>query len=164
VNLPDPGRAVREFARVSADLVAVVEPDNAAVAVESTVAAESTLAERARTAYIDGVETDVTLGADAAGVLRAAGLAGVETRVYYHAKRIEPPYSEAAVEAARRKARASRLESARDTMLAGDLSPDEYDALESDWRAMGRAVVDQMQDDDYRRVEVVPYHVTVGAV
>jgi hypothetical protein len=38
------------------------------------------------------------------------------------------------------------------------------DALESDWRAMGRSVVEQMQAGEYRRAEVVPFHVTVGRV
>ncbi len=164
VNLPEPERAVREFARVSSDLVAVVEPDNAAVSVESTVGAESALAARARRAYIRGMPTDVTLGADAAEVSEAAGLTEVTTRTYYHGKHVEPPYSEAALEGARRKASASRLADARETLLAGDLGPDEYDALVADWRSMGRAVVEQMQDDEYRRAEVVPYHVTVGRV
>jgi SAM-dependent methyltransferase len=164
VNLPDPGLAVREFARVSSDLVAVVEPDNAAVSVDSTVGAESALAARARQAYVAGMPTDVTLGADAADLFEECGLTEVTTRPYHHAKRVESPYSEAALEGARRKLSASRLADARDTLLAGDLDADEYDALVADWKAMGRAVVEQMQDDAYRRAEVVPYHVTVGRV
>jgi SAM-dependent methyltransferase len=164
VNLPEPVEAVREFARVSSDRVAVVEPDNAAVAVESTVAAESALAARARRAYIAGVPTDVTLGADAAALFADAGLHEVSTRTYRHTKRVEPPYSEADLEGARRKLHASRLADARETLLAGDLTAEEYDALVADWKAMGRTAVEQMQDDAYRRVEVVPYHVTVGRV
>lgn len=164
VNLPDPGTAVRAFARVSADRVAVVEPDNAAVAVESTVAAESALARSAREAYIEGAATDVTLGSDARDLFEAAGLRDVESRVYHHAKVTAPPYSGRALEAARRKVRATRLADTRETLLDGDLSKQEFDALEADWRAMGETVVDQMRTGEYRRAEVVPYHVTVGRV
>lgn len=164
VNLPDPVAAVREFARASSDLVAVVEPDNAAVSVESTVAAEPPLAARARRAYIEGVPTDVTLGADAADLFADAGLTDVTTRPYHHAKRVESPYSAGALEGARRKLTASRLADAKETLLAGDLTAAEYDALVADWKAMGRTVVEQMQADEYRRAEVVPYHVTVGRV
>jgi hypothetical protein len=40
----------------------------------------------------------------------------------------------------------------------------EYEALTADWEAMGRAVVEQMGQERYRRAEVVPFHVTVGRV
>jgi len=63
INLPDPVGAVEAFARVSSDLVAAVEPDNGAVTVDSTVDAEPPLARRARERFLDGVGTDVTLGA-----------------------------------------------------------------------------------------------------
>jgi len=164
VNLPDPVRAVREFARVSSELVAVVEPDNAGVAVESTVPTESPLAASAREAYIEGTPTDVTLGSDAQSLFESAGLSSVSTRTYYHAKLTEPPYEHRALEAARRKVRATRLVDTRETLLAGDLAMAEYEALVEDWKAMGRAVVEQMRAGEYRRAEVVPYYVTVGRV
>lgn len=165
INLPDPARAVREFRRVSADLVAAVEPDNAAVSVESTVDAESALAARARRAYLDGVETDVTLGG--AGTREAfedAGLSDVSTRRHVHARTVEPPYAERDLRAARRKASGEGLADDRATLLAGDLSPAEYDDLRTDWREMGRSVIEQMRAESYRRAEVVPFYVTVGSV
>ncbi|TKX76792.1 class I SAM-dependent methyltransferase, partial [Halorubrum sp. SD626R] len=54
INLPDPAAAVREFTRVSSDLVAAIEPDNADVTVASTVPAEERLEREAREAYVDG--------------------------------------------------------------------------------------------------------------
>ena len=165
INLPDPAAAVREFCRVSSDLVAAVEPNNAAVSVESTVGDESDLAARARRAYLDGVETDVTLGGD--GVREAfekAGLSDLRTRRYYHTRRVEPPYAERDLQAARRKASGEGLADDRATLLGGDLSTEEYDDLRTDWREMGRKVIEQMQADEYRRAEVVPFYVTVGSV
>jgi len=161
INLPDPGRAIEEFRRASGDLVAAIEPDNGAVAVESTVAAEARLAARARDRYVDGVETDVTLGA-VPGPFRTAGLTDVRTCRYDHERIVEPPYSDAAVESARRKASGARLREQRETLLAGGMDEATYDALRRDWRAMGRSVADQMADGTYRRREVVPFHVTVG--
>ncbi len=165
INLPDPAAAVREFGRVSSDLVAAVEPDNAAVSVESTVETETGLAARARRAYLDGVETDVTLGGE--GVREAfeeAGLSGITTRRHYHIRRIEPPYAERDLQSARRKASGEGLADDRETLLRGDLSTEEYDDLRTDWREMGRSVVEQMRDGEYRRAEVVPFYVTVGSV
>jgi len=165
INLPDPAAAVREFARVSRDRVAAVEPDNGAVSVESTVDAEARLEGRAREAYLDGVPTDVSLGG--AGTRRAfdeAGLDEIGTRRYDHERAVEPPYSEAALADAKRKASGAGLSDDRTTMLDGDLSPEAFDALRSEWRAMGRDVVEQMRDGDYRRREVVPFFVTVGRV
>ena len=164
INLPDPAAAVGEFARVSSDLVAVVEPDNAAVSVESSVDAESGLARRAREAYISGVETDVTLGAAATDLFTDAGLEDVTTTRHDHITAVEPPYGERALEAAARKATAGRLADQRPTMLAGDLDPAGYDALRADWREMGRTVVEQMRDNDYERRETTPFFVTVGRV
>jgi SAM-dependent methyltransferase len=164
VNLPDPGRAVREFRRVSRDLVAAVEPDNGAVAVESTVGGEAALAASAREAYAAGVPSDVSLGAGAANVFERAGLAVVDRATYYHARVVEPPYDERALAGARLKARGTRIEEARATLRAGGMSEDEVDALAEDWRAMGRAAVEQMGREAYRRSEVVPFHVTVGRV
>ncbi len=163
VNLPEPVRAVAELARVSSDLVAAVEPDNAAVSVESTVANEAALERRARAAYLAGVSTDVTLGA-AGDLFRGAGLSVVSTRRYDHVRTVEPPYDEANLRAARRKATGAGLADDRATMLAGGLSPTAYDDLRAEWRAMGRAVVRAMERGDYRRRETVPFHVTVGRV
>ena len=165
INLPDPERAVREFARVSSDLVAAVEPDNGAVTVESTVAAEAALARRARAAYLDGVETDVTLGgAGTATAFRAGGLADVRTRSYARRRVVEPPYSEHALESARKKVSGEGLDASRETMLAGSFSRAAYDELRVAWKAMGRDVVAQMRERSYRRVETVPFYVTVGRV
>ena len=159
INLSDPDRAVREFARVSAERVACIEPDNAAVEVESTVDAESTLAGRARELYLRGVETDVSLGADVVATFEAAGLSNVTTSRYDQTLVVEPPYSEHDVRAVRRKASGSGLRERRTTMAGTD---EELDALRSEWRAMGREAVRQVQTDEYRRREVVPFYVTVG--
>lgn len=164
INLPEPATAIREFRRVSRDLVAAIEPDNAAVSISSTADREAALAERARELFLDGNETDASLGADTAAVFEAAGLNDITTRRYDHERRTEPPYSETAVEAARRKATGDALTDDRETMLAGDTTPEDIDDLRQDWRAMGRAVIEQMQDDAYRRHETVPFYVTVGRV
>lgn len=167
VNLPDPTAAVREFARVARERVAAVEPDNAAVTVESTVDAEATLARRARERYLGGerypggVETDVSLGADTREVVTAAGLSDVTVRRYDREIVVEPPYSAADVEAATRKASGADLRDRRET-LAGDHEP--LDDLRERWRAMGREAARQMRAGEYRRREVVPMYVTVGAV
>jgi SAM-dependent methyltransferase len=164
INLPDPAAAIEEFRRVSSDLVAAVEPDNGAVAVDSTVDSEGALARRARERFLDGVDTDVTLGAGAGDRFEAAGLTDVRTRRYDHERTIEPPYGEGALTDAKRKASGAGLEKNRETMLAGETTPEEFDALRSDWRAMGRTVIEQMQDERYRRSETVPFYVTVGRV
>ena len=163
VNLPEPDAAIREVARVSADAVAAVEPDNAAVAVESTIEAESRLARRAREAYIDGIATDVTLG-DVSNLFRAAGLSDVETRRYEHRRTIEPPYSESAIEGAAKKATGERLAEKRATLLAGGLSEAEYDDLRAAWRKMGRDAIEAMRAGTYERSETTPFYVTVGRV
>nr|WP_277410121.1 class I SAM-dependent methyltransferase [Natrinema longum] len=162
INLPEPARAVAEFARVSSDLVAAVEPDNAAVEIDSSVDAEGRLEGRARRAYIDGVDTDVTLGADAREAFEAAGLDVLATRRYDHVRTVEPPYSTGALTAARRKATGEGLADDRATMLSGALTESEYDELRGSWREMGRDVIDQMETREYRREEVVPFFVTVG--
>ena len=164
INLPDPAAALREFRRASSDLVAAVEPDNSDVSVESTVEAESDLAARARRAYLDGVETDVTLGGEGTReAFREAGLSNVTTRRHSHARTVEPPYGERDLRAARRKASGEGLADDSETMLSGDLSVAEYDDLRTAWREMGRAVVEQMREGEYRRSEVVPFYVTVGS-
>ncbi|WP_158058942.1 class I SAM-dependent methyltransferase [Halorussus halophilus] len=165
INLPDPVAAVKEFRRVSADLVAAVEPDNSAVSVESTVDSEGALAARAREAYLEGVPTDVTLGGEGTReVFEQAGLSNVSTRTHYHTRTIEPPYGDADVQAAKRKASGEGLASDRETLLAGDLDVEGYDDLRSDWREMGRETIEQMSEAEYKRVEVVPFYVTVGSV
>jgi SAM-dependent methyltransferase len=163
VNLPDPSAAIAEFARVSSDLVAAIEPDNSAVAVESTIPAETRLARRARERYLDGVDTDAALGA-VADQFEAAGLRDVAVRRYEHVRSVEAPYSERDVEAARRKATGAGLAADRETMLAGSTTAGEFDELRQDWRAMGRDVVEQMQAGEYRRRETIPFYVTVGRV
>ncbi|MDS0260622.1 class I SAM-dependent methyltransferase [Haloarcula sp. S1CR25-12] len=164
INLPDPELAVREFARVAGERVAAVEPNNGAVTVESTVDSEPRLARRARRFFLDGVETDVELGADAADVFEAAGLDVVSTRRYDQELTVTPPYGAAEVRAARRKATGEGLATDRATILGGEATPEEYDALREQWREMGRDVVSQMQSDDYERRETVPFFVTVGRV
>jgi len=164
INLPDPVAAVREFARVARERVASVEPDNGAVTVQSTVDSEPRLARRARSRFLDGVDTDIELGADAADVFETAGLDVVSTRRYDQERTVEPPYGEGAVRAARRKATGEGLATDRETILAGNTTPEEYDALREQWREMGRAVVTQMGADDYERRETVPFFVTVARV
>ena len=146
-----------------AEPAAAVEPDNAAVSVDSTVDREESLERRARTAYLDGVDTDVTLGA-VDDLFREAGIEVISTRRHDHARTVEPPYDERDLRAARRKATGAGLAGDRATLLAGGLSPEEYDDLRAEWRAMGRSVVGAMERGEYRRRETVPFHVTVGRV
>ncbi len=161
INLTHPGRAVEEFTRVAETTVACIEPDNSAVTVTSTVDDERQLAGKARDRYLAGVETDVTLGADAAGLLRDAGLSDVTTTRYDQTHVIEPPYSDHTIRAMYRKASADGLRQRRSTMTGSD---EELDTLRNDWRAMGRRVIDQLQAGEYRRREIVPFYVVVGAL
>jgi SAM-dependent methyltransferase len=163
VNLPDPTAAIEEFARVSSDCVAVIEPDNSAVSIDSTVDTEPSLAHRARELYLQGVETDAALGA-VPELFEEAGLDDVTVRRYDHERHIESPYSERALEGARRKASGTGLDDDRETILAGDTSEELFETLREDWRAMGREVIEQMQDGTYRQREVVPFYVTSGHV
>lgn len=163
VNLPQPARALAEFTRVSSDRVAVIEPDNSAVRIDSTVSAEPPLARRARELYLDGLDTDASLGA-VRDLFEAAGLRNVTIQRYEHERRIEPPYSTEAIESARRKASGAGIDADRETILAGETTPEEFDDLRQEWRAMGRTVATQMQDEEYRQREVVPFFVTVGQV
>lgn len=164
INLHEPMRAVREFVRVSSALVAAVEPDNGAVRIDSTVDAEPRLARRARSAYVDGVETDVALGAESAELFADAGLSDISTARHVHRRRVGPPYTEAELEGAARKARGERLVDGRETMLSGHLDRGEYDALRDAWREMGRQAIEQMRAGEYVREESVPFYVTVGRV
>jgi SAM-dependent methyltransferase len=163
VNLPDPTAALRAFGSLSRDAVAAIEPDNADVGVDSTVEAEVTLERQVREAYIEGVETDVAMGDRLVSAFRTAGLESIETRRYYHRKVVEPPYEEASLSAAARKASGAGLAD-HETELRRVLSAEEYDALRREWREMGRAVVEAMQEETYRRAEVVPFDVVVGRV
>ncbi|UWG47156.1 SAM-dependent methyltransferase [Halanaeroarchaeum sp. HSR-CO] len=164
INLPDPLAAVREFARVSGDLVAAIEPDNSQVRIESTVDSEARLADRARSQYIRGVETDVSLGPAVSDRFRTVGLESVETIRHPLRRAVQPPYSAADVESAKRKARGTRIDEQRRTLRSGGLTQAEVDALQDDWQAMGRAVVEQMAAGEYERESVVPFFVTVGRV
>jgi hypothetical protein len=94
---------------------------------------------------------------------RTAGLESIETRRHYHRKVVEPPYEEASLSAAARKASGAGLAD-HETELRRVLSAEEYDALRREWREMGRAVVEAMQEETYRRAEVVPFDVVVGHV
>jgi hypothetical protein len=163
VNPVEPRQALVEFARVSADAVAVIEPDNSAVTVESTVDAEPALARRARQLYLEGADTDPALGA-VRNLFEEAGLSDIRVRRYDHERTVEPPYTEDALESARRKATGAGLATDRATILAGETTSEEFDSLRAEWRAMGRSAIEQIQNDQYRRREVVPFFVTVGTV
>ncbi|WP_348612766.1 class I SAM-dependent methyltransferase [Halobaculum rarum] len=176
INLPEPAAAVREFARVSSELVAAVEPENADVEVTSTVDAEASLEARVREAYIAGVETDVAMGDRVRAVFNEAGLSAVESRRYRHEKRVDPPYSEADLTDITRKASGAGLadhETELRRALDGDGESgngdkggngDGYDELRREWREMGREAARQAQAREYERVETVPFDVTVGRV
>ena len=163
VNLPEPAAALDAFGDLSTDLVSAVEPDNADVSVDSTVDSEVELERRVRAAYIEGVETDVAMGDRLEELFREVGLGGVRTRRHYHRKVVEPPYDRASLSAAARKASGAGLAD-HEAELRRVLSTDDYDALRAEWRDMGRAVVDAMRAETYRRVEVVPFDVVVGRV
>lgn len=161
VNLPDPAAALDAFADCSSDRVAAVEPDNADVSVDSTVDSEVDLERRVRTAYIQGVRTDVAMGPRLEELFRGAGLDPARTHRHYHRKVVEPPYDRASLSAAVRKASGAGLAD-HEAELRRVLTPSEYDALRASWREMGRSVVDAMREGTYRRVEVVPFDVVVG--
>lgn len=163
VNLPEPSVAVSEFARVSTELVAAVEPDNGDVSVTSTVGSEAPLAAEARELYLAGVSTDVAPGGRTAQLFEDAGLVDIHTRRRRHEKRIEPPYSETALQDAKRKISAGGLTD-HSAQFRRVLSEGEFDELQTRWRAMGRNVADQMAESVYERLEVVPFDVTVGRV
>lgn len=163
INLSKPYRAIKEFYRVSSDIVCAIEPDNSEVEVESTAENEATLERRARERYIEAIETDVTLGESSKNLFEEVGLSDVRTRRYVHEKVTKAPYDEAALDAARRKTTGEGIESDRETLLER-LSLTEFDSLRASWREMGRETIDQMQAGEYERVERVPFYVTVGRV
>jgi SAM-dependent methyltransferase len=164
INLPEPVAVLSEFARVSRDLVAAIEPDNAAVTVDSSVPREERLEQRARRAYLDGIGTDVTLGEDTREEFTSAGIEVCDTRLYDHVRTVAPPYDDHALTAARRKATGAGLADDRETLLAGQLSEEGYGNLRRSWREMGRRVIEQMQATEYQREERVPFYVTAGRV
>ncbi|UIP00490.1 class I SAM-dependent methyltransferase [Halobaculum sp. CBA1158] len=165
INLPDPAAAVREFARVSGELVAAVEPDNADVAVESSVDSEAALEARVREAYIAGVDTDVAMGDRVRELFDDAGLSGIDSRRYRHEKRVEPPYSEADLRGIARKASGDGIADHEAELRRALADGDEgYDALRRKWREMGRTAAGQAADREYERAEWVPFDVTVGRV
>ncbi len=165
VNLTDPVRALREFARVarSGGRVAAVEPDNAAVSVESTVDREASLARRARELYVDGAATDVALGG-AAEQFERADLSDVTVRRYEQTLVVEPPYSEGDVQEAAQKASGAGLRERRGVLANGGATESELDELRAAWREMGREAVRQVGEGSYRRRETVPFYVTGGRV
>ena len=163
INLPDPSPAVREFVRVSDDLVAAVEPDNAAVTVSSTVDTEEGLEREAREAYLRGVDTDVALGGKARELFETAGLKDVRSSRYHHEKRTTAPYSEVELRSAARKASGAGLADHREE-LERATSAAAYDDLRRRWREMGRSVIERMRAGEYERLERVPFDVTVGRV
>jgi hypothetical protein len=115
-----------------------------------------------RAAFLEGVGTDVALGDRTRRAFEAAGLVDVRTRRHYHRKVVEPPYDEAELQDATRKATGAGLAD-HETELRRAVG-DEYDALRTAWREMGREVVEAMRAGTYRRAEVVPFDVTVGRV
>jgi SAM-dependent methyltransferase len=165
INLPEPGQALKEFARItrSGGRIAAVEPDNAAVSVESTVTTEARLAARARKFYVAGASTDVALGS-ASDLFKSAGLSDIQVRRHEQTLSIEPPYSEDDLRGAARKAKAADLRERRGVIANAEISESELDGLRSAWRKMGREAVRQVSEESYRRVERVPFYVTVGRV
>ncbi len=167
INLPEPAAALEEFARVSSELVATIEPNNAHVGVDSTVEAEQRLEQTARDAFVRGVNTDVSIGDAVPTLFDSIGLQDISTARYHHQKRTEPPYSSAELSDAAAKASGSGLDDHATELRRGldsETAPASYDELRSQWREMGRSIVEQMQEGSYRRVEIVPFDVTVGRV
>lgn len=162
VNLPDPIVAIEEFGRVSDDLVAAIEPDNAAVDVSSTVPGEAQLAARAREYYMDGLQTDAGIGSRVDGLFESAGVSVTSVSEHPYERRIDPPYSEKALTGAKRKVAGSRLRDHRSTMLRGSISQETFDDLLEDWQSMGRKIAKQIGDETYHRSATVPFYVTVG--
>jgi len=161
VNLREPQDAVEEFVRVASERVACIEPDNSDVRVESTVDSEEDVARRSRNLYLEGVGTEVSLGADAAELLREAELEDVTVALYDHTTVVEAPYTENDIEAVRRKASGEAFRQRRGEMT-GDTAT--LDTLRDDWRAVGRETTRQMREGEYRRSETVPFYVVVGEV
>lgn len=163
VNVTTPAEIIDEFSRVSSDIVAAIEADNEASVVSSTVTEEPSVLERVKSAYIEGARSDPAIGPAVADYFHDAGLTDIQTRQYDHEYTIEPPYDEADLAAARKAATGAAAENSRRTLLEV-LSYQEFDTLRTEWRAMGRSIVEAMQSDEYRRTERIPFYVTVGRV
>lgn len=161
VNLETPDEAVEEFVRTARSYLVSVEPDNSEARVESSVEDESDVAARTRDLYLEGVPSDVALGADAARLLEEGGADVVSTERYDHELVLEPPYSEEDVRAVERKATGEAFEERRGEM-AGDV--DQLDRLRADWRRVGREAARQMEEGEYRRRDVVPFYVVVAEI
>lgn len=140
VNVPDPEAVVEELARVSRGRVGAVEPDNSDIHTDSTVDREGPLSRRAREAYLDGVNTDSKLGA-ARTVFEELELSDVTVRQYEHERVVEPPYSEVERLEGKKKAEGGGLQSDRETMLAGEMTPGEFDDLYESWCEMGQRIL-----------------------
>ncbi|PSQ44764.1 SAM-dependent methyltransferase [Halobacteriales archaeon SW_7_68_16] len=163
VNLSDPDAAVGELRRVSSDRVAAIEPDNGTVRVDSSVDGEAAAEARARRAFLAGLSVSGDLGA-VDDQFERLGLTDVRVRRYEHVRTVTPPYDETALAAARRKASGAGIATERETMLAGGMTPAEYDRLRETWREIGRRTIAAMQEGTYRRTERIPFYVTTGRV
>ena len=164
-NLREPSTTLREFARVSSNLVGAIEPTNSEVSVESTVEREEKLDARVREAYLRGVDTDVSLGERMDGLFEAAGIEPISSRRYEHEKRTAPPYTPLDMKAATRKLSGEAIEKHKREIQRGLAGRETtYDELKTAWREMGREVAAKMQTEEYERVERVPFDVTVGRV
>ncbi|MFP4174979.1 MAG: methyltransferase domain-containing protein [Halobacteriales archaeon] len=159
VNLREPLHAVDEMARVAAERVVCVEPDNSAVSVESSVEDEAELARRSRRRYLAGASTNPALGKETADLLRDAGLGDVTVTKHEQQLVVEPPYDESDVKAVRRKASGESFRGRRDDMEGDD---DTLDDLRDEWREIGREAALQVSQGRYVRRETVPFYVVVG--
>lgn len=163
VNLQDPLAALTEFARVAADLVIAVEPNNAHARVTSSVPSEADLAGMVRDRWIAGTQTDPTLGgAQTERLFREAGLRDVRSRRFTVTHATEPPYTPGEVRATHRKATGAGLHAHRDTLLAGGLTSAEYTKLSGRWRRMGHAAARQLTNHTYHRTDTTPFYLTTG--
>lgn len=90
-------------------------------------------------------------------------LSVVGTRRYHHRKLTEPPYDDHDVRSAAKKATGEGLDRHEADLRRG-LDDDSYESVRREWREMGREVVQQIRDGEYRRAEVVPFDVTTGRV
>lgn len=165
INLPNPKQAITEFARVSNDTVAVIEPNNRAVMIDSTADEEAKLATQTRTAFLSGLSVDGTVTVSSLqDLLGTNGLTDIQVSQYEHTRSVSPPYSEHDLTTAKEQATGHILTADEQTLLTGNLSRNEYELLRDEWRRVGRKIVEQMQTGNYRRTETVPFYVAVGTI
>lgn len=165
INLATPTTAIEELARVARSGVIAVEPNNAEVRITSSVEGEASMARSLRSRAIDGDSTGLDLGGGRVEALfREAGLDNISTTRHEHVIRTSPPYSERALYAARKQATGSDIEGARAALIADGMSPEQFADLKDEWRAIGRAVIDQMRSGSYERTERIPIYATYGHV